>query len=34
MDGVPFVGGLELILDFQEGFVLSLRNDEENVCCR
>lgn len=29
--GVSLAGGSELILDFQERFVLGLRNDEENV---
>lgn len=31
---IPFFVGPECILDFEEGFVLSLRNDEANVCCR
>lgn len=30
---IPFLGGLELILDFKEGFILGLRNDKENVGC-
>lgn len=32
--GVALAGGSEFLLDFQERFVLGLRNDEENVCRR